>query len=144
MSKPFHLSPVLIFANRIVCWFIRLGLGPADRYVLTVQGRKSGRQYSTPVTLIEEGTQRWLISPYGEVQWVKNARVAGQVTLTKKNRSETLRITEVPPADRSVILKKYLAREPVTRPYFHVDADAPLEAFVAEGQYHPVFLLHPR
>ena len=62
--------------NRIVNALLRLGMSPPRTYLLTVPGRKSGRLYSTPVTLVEENSQRWLVSPYGEVSWVQNARAA--------------------------------------------------------------------
>jgi hypothetical protein len=29
--------------------------------------------YSTPITLVEASGQRWLVAPYGEVAWVRNA-----------------------------------------------------------------------
>ena len=31
----------------------------------------TGNIYSTPVSLIEEGDKRWLVAPYGQVNWVK-------------------------------------------------------------------------
>src|SRR3970040_663996 len=46
---------------------LRLGLGPARTYLLTVTGRRSGAPRSTPVTLVEEGGRRWLRSPHGGV-----------------------------------------------------------------------------
>lgn len=46
--------------------------------ILTVCGRRSGRRYSTPVQLVLGGGERWLVAPYGEREWVKNARAAGE------------------------------------------------------------------
>ena len=40
--------------------------------------------YSTPVTLVEERGLRWLVAPYGEVAWVRNARVAREFTLRRE------------------------------------------------------------
>ena len=54
------------------------GLAGGHTYVLAVRGRKSGKRYETPVSLIENG-ERWLVAPYGEVAWVRNARAAGEV-----------------------------------------------------------------
>ena len=67
--------------NRFVGTLVRLGLGPKGTYLMTVPGRKTGKRYTTPVTLVEDGTQRWLVAPYGPVSWVRNARAAGRVTL---------------------------------------------------------------
>ena len=73
--------------RRLINWMIgvllRLGVSPPHTYLLTVRGRKSGHPYSTPVTLVEEAGKRWLVAPYGEVGWVRNARAAEQVTLTR-------------------------------------------------------------
>lgn len=51
------------------------------RYVLTVQGRKSGLARSTPVDVMEVDGPRWPVAPYGAVNWVTNVRAAGQVEL---------------------------------------------------------------
>lgn len=112
--------------------------------MLGVRGRKSGKLYSAPVTVVEELGQRWLVAPYGEVAWVINARAAGEVTLARGGQSQTLAIRELPVGDRAPILKKYVALEPLVLPYFEAGKDSPLEAFAAEAQAHPVFLLEAK
>jgi deazaflavin-dependent oxidoreductase (nitroreductase family) len=99
---------------------LRLGVTPPHTYLLTVRGRKSGRLHSTPVTLVEEAGNRWLVAPYGEVGWVRNARAAEQVALTRSRRLETVRIEELSAEDAAPVLKKYLAQVPVVRPFFDV------------------------
>jgi hypothetical protein len=39
------------------------------------------------------------------------------------------------------VLRQYVKEVPITRPYFDVRVDSPLEAFAAEAPRHPVFLL---
>ena len=97
MPKTYAVTPTVRFINRIMMWMVRWGLGPAGTYTLTVSGRKSGKRYSTPVTLIEQENQRWLVSPYGEVNWVKNARATGEVTLSGRMGIENLAIHELDP-----------------------------------------------
>jgi deazaflavin-dependent oxidoreductase (nitroreductase family) len=126
--------------NAVMKLLIRLGLGGRHVYLLTVRGRKTGRPYSTPVTLIEDG-DRWLVAPYGEVGWVRNARAAGQVELSRKGRTETLRSEEVPPEEAAPVLREYLRQVPVVRPYFDVRPNSPIEAVQAEASRHPVFRL---
>jgi deazaflavin-dependent oxidoreductase (nitroreductase family) len=126
--------------NAVMKLLIRLGLGGRHVYLLTVRGRKTGRPYSTPVTLIEDG-DRWLVAPYGEVGWVRNARAAGQVELSRKGRTETLRSEEVPPEEAAPVLREYLRQVPVVRPYFDVRPNSPIEAVQAEAPRHPVFRL---
>lgn len=99
--------------RRLLNWLVRvlvgLGWGPRHTYLLSVRGRKTGRPRSTPVTLVEEGGQRWLVVPYGEVGWVRNARAGGRVTLSRGGRSETVRIAEVGPEESAPVLKRYSA-----------------------------------
>lgn len=47
------------------------------------------------MTLVEEGRKRWLVAPYGEVGWVRNARAAKQGILSRGRRFEIVRIVEL-------------------------------------------------
>jgi deazaflavin-dependent oxidoreductase (nitroreductase family) len=126
--------------NALIKLLTRVGLGGRHTYVLTVRGRKTGRAYSTPVTLIEDG-ERWLVAPYGEVGWVRNARAAGRVELSRKGRTETLFVEEVAPEEAAPVLREYLKQVPIVRPYFDVGPDSPLEDFQTEAARHPGFRL---
>jgi len=141
MSKQYQVNSLVRFANRFMIRLNRWGIAATNSYVLTVHGRKTGKAYSVPVLLVEERGQRWLVSPYGEVSWVRNARAAREVTLSRKGRSEVLKIHEASPQESAPILKHYIMRESIVRPYFDVQPDSPLEAFVAEAPRHPVFQL---
>jgi deazaflavin-dependent oxidoreductase (nitroreductase family) len=139
MVKTYQVTSTTRFVNKIMQTLVRWGIGPKQTCILTVPGRKSGKLYSTPVSLVNNGKNRWLVAPYGEVSWVKNARVAGQITLTRGKKSETVAITEVSSEEGAPVLKQYINLESITRPYFNVEPDASLAAFVAEAAHHPVF-----
>lgn len=141
MASTYRLSPGRRAANRLVRLLLKLGLMPGPTYLLTVPGRRTGRPLSTPVTLVEEGDSRWLVAPYGDVAWVRNARAAGRVTLSRGKRSETLPIRELSPAEAAPVLQRYITRVPITRPYFDAKPDSPLATFIAEAPRHPVFHL---
>ncbi|HEX7786037.1 MAG TPA: nitroreductase family deazaflavin-dependent oxidoreductase [Methylomirabilota bacterium] len=141
MAASYRLGPARRAANRLVRVLLWLGLMPGPTYLLTVRGRRSGRPLSTPVTLVEEGERRWLVAPYGDVSWVRNARAAGQVTLSRGSRSETVPVHELGPAEAAPVLQRYVTRVPITRPYFDARPDSPLAAFEAEAPRHPVFAL---
>jgi deazaflavin-dependent oxidoreductase (nitroreductase family) len=126
-------------ANVLVRGMLGLGFAPPRTYLLTVRGRRTGQPRSTPVTLVEERGRRWLVAPYGEVGWVKNARAAGQITLSRGRRSETVTITEVGLDEAAPILKAYVRNVPITRPFFDARPDADLAAFKDEALRHPVF-----
>ena len=139
MAATYRLSAWRRVANVLVRALLRIGVGPRHTYLLTVRGRRSGQPYSTPVTLVEEGKRRWLVAPYGEVAWVRNARAAGQVTLSRGRHAETIAILELTPQEAAPVLKQYVTEVPITRPFFDARPDSPLEAFVAEAHRHPVF-----
>ena len=141
MAATYRLSPGRRAANRLVRLLLKLGLMPGPTYLLTVPGRRTGRPLSTPVTLVEEGDVRWLVAPYGDVAWVRNARAAGQVTLSRGRHAETVPIREPSAADAAPVLQRYVTRVPITRPYFDATPDSPLAAFEAEAPRHPVFAL---
>jgi deazaflavin-dependent oxidoreductase (nitroreductase family) len=119
----------------------RLRIGPA--WVLTTRGRRTGKLRHTPVIPIDEGGRQWLVAPYGEVSWVRNARAAGQVQLSRGRTKKTYAIRQALPPEAGPILKRYVQIASATRPYFAASIDAPVAAFIAEADRHPVFELTP-
>ena len=144
MAKSYRLTPLRRVANVLMRLLLRLGLAPRTTMLLTVPGRRTGTPRSTPVTLVEEDGERWLVAPYGPVGWVQNARAAGQVKLSRGRHTESVRVTELAPEAAAPILKTYVQRVPITRPYFDAAPDAPLAAFAAEAPKHPVFQVDPQ
>ena len=141
VAKRYRLGLWRRLANAAIKGLLRVGLGPRHTYLLTVPGRRTGRLYSTPVTLVEDGGQRWLVAPYGEVGWVGNARTSREVTLSRGRRLERVVLFDVEPMEAAAVLKRYVAQVPITRPFFAVTRASSLEAFAAEAVRHPVFRL---
>jgi deazaflavin-dependent oxidoreductase (nitroreductase family) len=117
------------------------GLAANNSRILTVKGRNSGALYSTPVTVVDLDGARYLVAPSGVVAWVKNARVAGEVTLSRGRVVERCRLEPADATEAGRVLKRYVHIEKVTRPYFEVKADASEEEFVSIADRHPVFRL---
>jgi deazaflavin-dependent oxidoreductase (nitroreductase family) len=128
--------------NMVMSALTRVGLIP-NTYLMTTTGRKTGRRRSNPVTIVEHDKQRWLVAPYGSVSWVHNARAAGEVRLTRRGSTRRFAVREVSAEEAGPILKSYVTIAPATRNYFTADMGAPIEAFVAEANGHPVFKLIP-
>src|SRR5260221_65351 len=59
--------------------------------VVTVRGRVSGEPGTAPVAVIEIKGRRFVIGAYGDVQWIRNLRAAGEGDLQIKG--ETLHVT---------------------------------------------------
>ena len=105
MAKSYRVTTSKRIVNQLMTLLIRLGVGPDKMHLLTVTGRKSGKPYSTPVSLVLQDGQRYLVSPYGEVNWVRNARIksrADKVVSTfwqTTNAQEAIRYMEEQPKD---------------------------------------------
>ena len=139
--KPYGRSLWRRGLNAVVRPLAKLGLAGPHTHLLTVRGRVTGKQFSTPVSIVRRGDERWLVAPYGERNWVKNARAAGSVELRRGRKCEQLRVEELDAVDAVPVLREYYRRFRVTRPFFEVGSDSPNEAWLAEAPRHPVFRL---
>jgi deazaflavin-dependent oxidoreductase (nitroreductase family) len=139
--RPYRKSAWRRGLNALVRPLARLGLTGPRTYLLTVPGRTSGTLWSTPVSIVDEGGERWLVAPYGDRNWVKNARAAGWVELRRGRRRERLNVEELGSAEAVPVLREYYRRGRVTRPFFDVDLESPPEAWLTEAPRHPVFRL---
>jgi deazaflavin-dependent oxidoreductase (nitroreductase family) len=133
-------SPILKF-------LLAAGVPMGFNALVTIRGRQSGLPRTTGLAIIGVSGRRWVWAPWGEVQWVRNLRVAGRATITVRGREEEVTATELDPAQRVGFFRDVLG--PLARgiPFGFwfirivdgVDLEHPLEA--AEGR--PVFELHP-
>lgn len=78
-------------------------LGP--NALLTVRGRKSGVMRTTPVALVEIDGRRWVIGTFGEVNWVRNLRAAGEATLSVGKRREEVHAVELDEESRAAFFR---------------------------------------
>jgi deazaflavin-dependent oxidoreductase (nitroreductase family) len=145
MATTYHVN----FADRVAAALtralLRAGVKLGTMSLLTVRGRKSGKPHTVLVLLVEQDGHRWLVAPYGVVQWVRNLRAAGTATLTRGRRSETITVRELPAQEAAPVLKQYLLLRVSAgvRSYFDATKDSPLEAFEREAARHPVFQITP-
>lgn len=96
--------------NRLVAGLTKLGISVAGSRVLEVQGRKSGEWRRTPVNLLIHEGDRYLVSPRGHTQWVRNMRVSGKGRLVVGRRSEEFSATEVGDDEKPTLLRAYLEK----------------------------------
>jgi deazaflavin-dependent oxidoreductase (nitroreductase family) len=143
MPKPYRLSPGRRAINLIVRPLARLGLAGRRTVLLTVRGRKTGRLWSTPVSLVEWNGDRYAVAPYGDRNWVKNARAAGRVEVRRGRRRERMTTEELSAEAAVPILREYYRRGLVTRPFFDVSLTSSGDAWIEEASRHPVFRLRP-
>lgn len=143
LTRPYRRSLWRRALNALVRPLARVGLAGPRTFLLTVPGRISGRPWSTPVTIVmeEEDGGRWLVAPYGERNWVKNARAAGWVELRRGRQRARYELEELAPAEAAPVLRRYHEQNRVTRSFFDVSPASADEEWVAEAPCHPVFRL---
>jgi deazaflavin-dependent oxidoreductase (nitroreductase family) len=127
--------------NRVVALLTRAGISVLGSRVLGVRGRSSGEWRTTPVNLLSLDSQRYLVAPRGETQWVKNMRVAGGGELMVGRRVESFTATEIADDDKVEILRAYLKRWKIEVGVFFggVDAKSSVEDLRRIAPDHPVF-----
>jgi len=140
-TRPYRKSVWRRALNALVRPLARVGLTGPRTHLLTVPGRKTGKPWSTPVSIVRRGDERWLVAPYGDRNWVKNARAARWVELRRGRRHERLRVSELEPEAAVPVLREYFRQGRVTRPFFGVSLDSSEAEWLAEAPRHPVFLL---
>ncbi|HEX2426975.1 MAG TPA: nitroreductase family deazaflavin-dependent oxidoreductase [Gaiellaceae bacterium] len=139
--KPYRKSVSRRALNAVVRPLARLGLTGPRTHLLTVPGRSTGKLWSTPVSIVRRGDERWLVAPYGDRNWVKNARAAGWVELRRGRRRERLVARELEPQQAVPVLREYYRQGRVTRPFFGVSLASTDGEWLAEASLHPVFRL---
>ena len=111
-NAPSYLRPGAVerILGRTLVFLVWVGLIRGHFYVLEVRGRKSGKTISLPVDPLDLDGRRYLISPRGESNWVRNVRSAGEVVLARAMRRHRYAVRELPPSERPPVLKAYLDR----------------------------------
>ena len=88
--------------------WLRRGLTVA----LTVRGRRSGRPQRVVLFLVEVDGSSYLLSQYGESDWVRNLRAAGRGDLWRKGGSQAFRGQEVDGAERDRVIVAFRSKTP--------------------------------
>ncbi|HET7030197.1 MAG TPA: nitroreductase family deazaflavin-dependent oxidoreductase [Candidatus Limnocylindrales bacterium] len=147
MTQTLHPPRGINLFNSVAKPLLAAGMPMGFNGLLTVRGRKSGVPRTTALAVIEAGGRRWVWSPWGEVQWVRNLRAAGRATVTVRRQESSVRAIELDPEQRIGFFRDTLA--PLAhgmrggawfiRTFDGVDVDDPVKA--AEGR--AVFELVP-
>lgn len=132
-------------ANTVLTRALRKGRGPSFMRLFTVHGRTTGRPRATPVVPVGDGDRTWVVSPFGDVAWVGNARATGRVELQRGEERITYAVREVDAHAAVPVLRCYLAMPSrfFVRRHFEVSAKSPADAITAEAHRHPTFELTP-
>jgi deazaflavin-dependent oxidoreductase (nitroreductase family) len=143
-AQPRYLKPGKLtdrVMNKIVAWLTRHGISIYGSAVLAVRGRTSGEWRTTPVNPLQVDGTRYLVSPRGHTQWVRNMRVAGGGELRRGGKTEVFTATEMPDDIKPAILRAYLKkwRWEVGAFFEGVGLDATDEQLLAIAPGYPIF-----
>jgi deazaflavin-dependent oxidoreductase (nitroreductase family) len=123
--------------NRLTSFMARRGWGRTE--VLTTTGRKTGGKREVPVSPIELDGVEYLVSPYGEVGWVRNVRAHPEVTLRHGSDERRVSLEEVTGEEAAATVGAYYDRETFPRPYMDVPDNPTIADFSAKAALFPVF-----
>ncbi|WP_440104586.1 hypothetical protein [Streptosporangium sp. H16] len=89
--------------NPLVRW-----LGAAS--TLHVPRRTTGALQRVPVNVVELADARYLVSVRGQTEWVRNLRVAGHCTISRRGYRDRYRAVELAGGPREEVVAAYRAR----------------------------------
>jgi deazaflavin-dependent oxidoreductase (nitroreductase family) len=143
--KTYRTSKGQSWANAVMTWLLRHGRGPSFIWLLTAPGRVSGVPRTTPVVPVQRADQRWVVAPFGAVDWVRNVRAAGRLELHRGREHHTYEARELESTEAVPVLRDYLSMRTgrYVKDYFDVSPSSSAEAIAAEAARHPVFALTP-
>jgi deazaflavin-dependent oxidoreductase (nitroreductase family) len=129
-----------------VATLTKAGISIKGSRVLSVRGRKTGEWRTTPVNPLSYEGKRYLVSPRGQTQWVRNMRVAGGGELRVGRRVETFTAQELPDGQKPALLREYLRRWKFEVGMFFdgVGPDAPDAKLLEIAPGYPVFQITMR
>ena len=150
MAKTAQVPAYVHIGNILTLALLRAGFklvgpflvfGDYPMYLLTVRGRKSGQPRTVALAIMQRNGKRYVGSPYGIVDWVRNLQAAGEAMLTRGRRSETLRAVELPPSEAALVLREEIKTGNPFLRYYGVTAESSLEELERAAVSHPLFLL---
>lgn len=150
MSQPTSVPNYVPFFNRLTRRLLAAGIPMGPMTLLTVPGRISGKLRTTPVALFEHHGHRWLTATFGETNWTRNLRAAGEGVIQHGGRREAVTAVELQPERAGEVLEEVLGprlKSPLQaaflRKFYALSARSTRDDFVHEALRHPVFELRP-
>lgn len=147
MTQTLHPPRGINVFNAIAKPLLAAGLPFAFNGLLTVPGRKTGKPRTTALAIVNVDGRRWVWSPWGEVNWVRNLRAAGRATVTFRRRNDEVRAVELDPEQRVAFFRYTLTpiarRMPGGMWFIRAFDGVDLRDPVAAATDRPVFELRP-
>jgi deazaflavin-dependent oxidoreductase (nitroreductase family) len=148
IASPARAPRFVGFFNPLAQRLLGAGIPLGPNALITIRGRKSGIDRTNPVALVEIEGRRWVIGTFGETNWVRNLRIAGEALVTAGKRREEVKAHELSPSEATAffrdVLGPYVKRIPLGRVMLGsvLGAKDILEDPAVAAERRPVFELH--
>jgi len=151
--RPSEAPAVIRRSNGIANAYLRAGLPMGPNTLMTVRGRTSGEPRTAPVAVIDVGGRKYVIGAYGEVNWTRNLRAAGEADLRLGGRDVHAMARELDHAEAVEFFGRtvptYISRflwfgRVFARVFFSVVGPELRDDPVRAAELHPVFELTPQ
>jgi deazaflavin-dependent oxidoreductase (nitroreductase family) len=103
-----HIPGYVGVFNPIARRVLKAGPLMGPNALITVRGRKSGEPRTTPVAVVDIGGRRWVVGTFGDTNWVRNLRAAGEATMTVGRRQEAVKANELTVEERTRFFRDVL------------------------------------
>jgi deazaflavin-dependent oxidoreductase (nitroreductase family) len=124
--RPEHVHRV-IRPKPTIPWIIRalhplahqlleMGVPIGPDKLITIRGRKTGKPRTTGVAVIEIDNRRWVMGSYGDVNWTRNLRKAGEATIQAGKQTERVTARELDIDEAATFFREDFKRYTQTLP----------------------------
>lgn len=144
---PFYV-PIL---NPLMKSFLHLGVPAGPMTLLTVRGRKTGRPRTTPVGLFKLEGRRFIFDTFGNADWVRNLRAAGEAKVGRGWRRKHVTAVQLSRVEAASVLREILApyvasriRSSFLKMGYSLTRDSTTADYVREAKRHPGFELQDK
>ncbi len=151
MTHQLSQAPAFVrFSNPLANALLRVGMPMGPNTLVTIRGRTTGQPRSMPLAVTEMDGRRWIIGAYGDVQWTRNLRAAGEADIRVDGQMVHVRATELGPGEAeqffSETLPGYVRRFPLAgrifaKVFFRLAAPDIVADPRGAAARHPVFEL---
>ena len=108
--------------NRLVRWLLAKGVPMGPNVSMTVVGRTSGVPRTFPVAISPIEGRQYVIGAYGDVNWPRNLRTAGEATIHQQGRDRHVTAHQLTPDEATrffgELLPRYIAHFPALGCFF--------------------------
>jgi len=148
IAKPRGVPSIVPFLNPLIRRLLRVGVPMGPNVLITVRGRTSGEARTFPVALMGIGDRKYVFATFGEVNWVRNLRAAGEAIVRLDGDERAMTAVELTPDEAVPVMKAALGRflasrmaSQLLRRWYDLNPDSTDADYLDEARRHPVFEL---